>query len=619
MKKPKNAKTGSEKAATADAEAKNADSGAKPATASSSGRPPRHSRSTRKPITIDGEAKSAAKKPEAPAANAVLEKNDTDKVSASSDGNAKLKASADGAPSANKSESDKSSKPTKPAQAAAGSTTQAAKGKLAQHKKQSSGLFGKLVAAVIGGHVALGSAGALQYLGLLGTPGQADNGASAIDPTLFASADQLSTTAKALQARLNALESKTNGLSDAASASTDPAALDETIKTAVARAVSAQSSPTPADEAIATSLSAVQEQTGALAAQGDETRQTVVSLSQTLSTLKQDVTTLSSSISGGSAGEDAGLAALDGRLNDVTQQLTDLRSKLDGLAAVAAQVPATSPEVAGLVGGLETTSRDNATQIADLSGRLQQFEAALSAQTAQANRLAQLVTDTARTAAEKPMADLQAQVDARIAALGQEMQGQKQAVSALVEQSQNGADKKAARAIAAAALVNDINRGVPFVGSLNVMNQFVDDTQLAPLASFAQSGIATGAALSDQFSALRVKLVSVGTKTEAQSPLERLQSAALNLIKVQPLNAVEGDDAKAIASRISAALKVQDLAKAEAEWAMLPDESKTVSKEWHASLSARVLADTLLTSSIQSFVMPSEPSELGAEAPKSDD
>ncbi|MEO0546505.1 MAG: hypothetical protein AAF035_06125 [Pseudomonadota bacterium] len=615
--KPNNSKPSTHKApdiekAVADktaAEKTTGNASAKKSTASApragSARPPRHSKSTRKPITIDGEAQATGSKPAAAAksADAVT----SQKATGTAPKNAKQ------TPSPKVTEKNSSDpKPAAaatPAKASAPSTPPASKPSVAAggyqkaQAKPSSGIFGKLVAAVIGGLIALGGAGGLQYVGLLGVPG---GSAKAIDPNAFASSDLFNSTTTALTDRIASLEGTVATVSETPAA-VDASAIKEAVDAAVvvrlAELPSAAGNEDRAQVAgLATSLEAVEAQTQTLSQQASENEKAVSNLSQTLAALKTDMATLSSSISSGAAGEDASLAALDGRLND-------LKAQIDGLSAAPADEAIPLESLAGLEAGMTAATQagaSNAEQIANLAKRVQSFETAMAAQAAQSDRLAQIVTDTVRSVAAEPMAQLQAKVDARLTDLDQEVQGQKQAVTSLVEQSQNGADKKAARAIAAAALVNDINRGVPFAASLTVMQQFVDGDELSPLAPYAQTGIITAVGLDTQFGALRGELVTAGMKSEADSPLDRLKTAAWSLVKVQPLNAVEGDDAQAIASRIAAALKTQDLTTADTEWAKLPDASKAVSKDWHAALAARVLADRLLTSSIQSFVMSGE-------------
>ncbi|MEO1397288.1 MAG: hypothetical protein AAFU56_00285 [Pseudomonadota bacterium] len=444
-----------------------------------------------------------------------------------------------------------------------------------------------MVAAVIGGLVALGGAGLAQYVGLLGVPGQSNTSAPAVDPTAFVSPDQLNSSTTALSERLAALETQ---ISDTASSSgqavSDPAALAAAVDQAVsAKLAEASAVAAPTSDA---SLTVLQEK-------ANETDQKMAALTQSLADLEADVSTLSSSLSTGGAGENTSLAALDGRLSNVQKELDALRAaQADQSAApIVAAVPS---EIMDQITATRQESADNTSRLSDLTSRLSGLE---QSTTEQKDALAGAVDAAAKSALSEPVA----QLEARIAALAEQITGQTETVTKLAEQADNGADKKAARAIAAAALVNDINRGIPFANSLNVMRQFVDDTELSPLAPYAENGIVTASVLEDQFNALRSQLVAAGAKDAGQSPFQRLRAAARNLVKVQPLNPVEGDDAAAVASRIAAALKAQDLTKAEAQWTALPDASKAISRDWHASLAARVLADRLLTSSIQSFVM----------------
>ncbi|MEL6967659.1 MAG: hypothetical protein AAGM04_09800 [Pseudomonadota bacterium] len=665
MKTPKKPTGTSDKAGPEKAAAEPKAEAAKP----SSARPPRHSKSTRKPMTIDlkAEDKTAKKtqtktsapkavedsKPASAAAATGTPKTDVPsaaktatpsqggkrvasstaaKTTSNASSQASSKAQSSSSPASNPASATASpssaKKPDapKPTASTLGRNAQSAAAPAKSHKTTSD-FFGKLVAAVIGGLIALGGAGLLQFAGILGSPG-----GSAVDTAQLVVKNQLDTTKADLEKRfeqgLAALQKQIETAQANGTAAT-AGALNEEQTAAIAQAVDsalaerlAQQGPASSATTDPSANNALQEQLAALTSKTDTLTQqtqsndtTLKSVSTAVDRLETEIANLSSAISSGTAGEDAGLKALNDRLTALSGDVVSLQEKLTTAPASDAASDALRADINTLKSQIATLSQaatnqdpaavtQLAARLAALSTDIANVKSALTTETSQlAASISKTANDAAASAVKTALADSLKTVDERLAKIDATISDQQQKVLDLTEQANNGADRRAARAIAAAALTNDINRGVPFDATLAVMRQFVDAASLKPLEAFASTGIATADELRTQFAAISGQMVAEAAKSSAKTPLERLQAAALDLVKVQPLTPIEGTSPAAIVSRISAALQGDDLATANTEWGALPDAVKALSKDWQARLAARITANELLTTSIQSFVM----------------
>lgn len=112
-------------------------------------------------------------------------------------------------------------------------------------------------------------------------------------------------------------------------------------------------------------------------------------------------------------------------------------------------------------------------------------------------------------------------------------------------------DNAARLALSAAALRDAVLSGVPFVAELDEVKTLgADEKVLAPLASFANSGTPTNAALAQE---LRALIPALMKSSGAQAPtgfLERLEANAGKLVRIRPVDAPAGDDASAVLARV---------------------------------------------------------------------
>jgi hypothetical protein len=119
-----------------------------------------------------------------------------------------------------------------------------------------------------------------------------------------------------------------------------------------------------------------------------------------------------------------------------------------------------------------------------------------------------------------------------------------------------------------------------------------DQTALAPLEPFADTGLPTAETLGRQLRALLPAM----RRAEAPKPagdagfLQRLQASAERLVRIRPVGEQGGDDADAIFGRIEAKLTRSDLAGVLADLKTLPPNVRAPAEDWIRSMEAREAA-----------------------------
>ena len=182
---------------------------------------------------------------------------------------------------------------------------------------------------------------------------------------------------------------------------------------------------------------------------------------------------------------------------------------------------------------------------------------------------------------------------------------QKGSLTELATTVETGPDKKAAMAIAAAALKADIDRGLPFAGSLQTLQGVAGaDTDFSLLTKFAEQGVPNSVAIANDFQGSVSDAILVALAPPSDNSLtSRLLAGAKSLVKVKQLSPVTGDTPDAVLSRIGAALLESKLQTASDEWQKLPEAGQEVSKAWHEKLQSRIAVDSLIDSTVRSFLI----------------
>ncbi|MGI9355584.1 MAG: hypothetical protein ACR2PF_10550 [Rhizobiaceae bacterium] len=382
-----------------------------------------------------------------------------------------------------------------------------------------------LIAACIGGIVAICLAGLLQYTGILSMPS-----ASTVDTEATAQ-----------------LESRIAGLEERLAAQSATAATGETVTKLVDERLSAQS--TSLDERIS------------------EVEGIVAQLRDQLGSIRAETSTD---------------AATTARIDELAEEVATLRS-----ASQTSGASATGDKGASSARLVEITAAAEQIQ-ADLNARIETIFAKLDK------------TDAGQVETKTALAETNAKLGEAVARIGKT----NAEITALRDRVENGADKRAATAIAAAALKNDIDSGEPFATALSNLKAFSPGMlELESLDFFAQKGVPTIAQLSAEFGGS----VS-GTILEATAPVEndslasRLAAGARSLVEVKPIGVVDGKTPEARVSQIAEALKNGDLLKASETWATLPDAGREASARWHTRLQARLTANSIVKSTVENIL-----------------
>ena len=270
----------------------------------------------------------------------------------------------------------------------------------------------------------------------------------------------------------------------------------------------------------------------------------------------------------------------DAAIADLTAQINKIQSGL------AAQQP--DPALVSRLASVEATTKSLDDSLSTLSSRIDQ--AATVAQGAQAQaKTAADAADTAKTVAQGGIArgDLDA-LTSRVAALESIVKSLSDTVSH--QAAGGGADDGAARLIAVAeALGTAVGRATPFQAELAAAKSLgADQTTIASLDPFADSGVPSAAALARELATLAPALTEAAEPKQTQNTfLDRIEINAQRLVRSTPLDAPAGDDPRSVAMRISFDASRGDIDAALADIAKLPDAAKAIAASWVQKAQAR--------------------------------
>jgi len=152
-------------------------------------------------------------------------------------------------------------------------------------------------------------------------------------------------------------------------------------------------------------------------------------------------------------------------------------------------------------------------------------------------------------------------------------------------------DNAARLALSAAALRDAVLSGVPFVVELDEVRTLgADEKVLAPLASFANSGTPTNAALAQE---LRALIPALMKSSGAQAPtgfLERLEANAGKLVRIRPVDVPAGDDASAVLARVEVEVAQAAIDDAIIDLGKLDATKRAPAQDWLRKAQARQAA-----------------------------
>jgi hypothetical protein len=290
-------------------------------------------------------------------------------------------------------------------------------------------------------------------------------------------------------------------------------------------------------------------------------------------------------------------AASSAAAGDLTGRLQKLEVAIAKLPAAAA--PATDPALGNRIAGLESQLKSLGETLAALRQRSDSAAAANAAALGDINqRLAQQDPPGARSGESSEQA---AANTAAVAALTERLDalegGAKSTQTALADEiakrtAESEGDHAVRIAVTAAALTAAVERGRPFAGELKAaQSQAADPAALAPLESFAATGVPNQNALVRELTTLEPALLrAAGTGAAEGSFLEKLQANAERMVRIRPIEEVPGDDPAAVIARIQVKAVHGDLPGALAEFGNLPANVRAPAQPWIAKAQARAAA-----------------------------
>jgi hypothetical protein len=295
------------------------------------------------------------------------------------------------------------------------------------------------------------------------------------------------------------------------------------------------------------------------------------------------------------------------RLASIETQLRDLAARpapatidpkaIDALSARLAKLesalsapraPAADPALAGRVGAMENAVKPLSDSVTALTRRADEVDAAFRNVRGRADATTAALAEL-QNAARTNSADHGeiARLSARIAAL-------EKVDRAVTDQlARNaaiaGSDRPVRLAVTAAALRAALERGDPFAAELAAVRPLTGDANaLAAIEPFAASGVPDAAALGRELLVmLPVMQRAAGSAPRDGGLLDRLQANAEKLVRIRPIEAIPGEDAAAILSRIEIKATHADIAGTLAELARLPSAVRAPALAWIAKAEAR--------------------------------
>ena len=309
----------------------------------------------------------------------------------------------------------------------------------------------------------------------------------------------------------------------------------------------------------------------------------------------------------------ARIAQLERQVADLTGRLPaqaansaaagDLTGRLQKLEAAVAKLPAaaaaTDPALGNRVAALESQLKSLGETLATLRQRSDSAAAANAAALSDINqRLAQQDPPGARSGDISEQAVANA---AAVAALTQRLDalegGAKSTQTALAAEiaartAESQDDRAVRAAVTAAALTAAVERGRPFAGELKAaQSQAADPAALAPLESFAGTGVPNQNALVRELTTLEPALLrAAGARAPEGGFLDKLQANAERMVRIRPIEEVPGDDPAAVIARVQVKAVHGDLPGALAELGNLPANVRAPAQPWIARAQARAAA-----------------------------
>ncbi len=257
--------------------------------------------------------------------------------------------------------------------------------------------------------------------------------------------------------------------------------------------------------------------------------------------------------------------------------LKDIEARLAKVEAAATAPPATDPGIADRIAALDQRVTEALTTAQAAASRA---EAAQKAAAPQADAL-------------ESAASMHANLDALSARVNGLEQGVKQIDRRVSELASVAASDRAVRlGLAAMELRMAVERGVPYAAELAAVKQLAPDQGILPtLEPFADGGVPSPGTLAQELAKLEPDMLNAaGAPGQATGMLSRLEESASRLVRIRPIEAAPGTDARAIVTRAEASAARGDVVGALSELERLPENVRALAAGWIGTAHARIAA-----------------------------
>lgn len=276
----------------------------------------------------------------------------------------------------------------------------------------------------------------------------------------------------------------------------------------------------------------------------------------------------------------ARLAKLETALNAASKDDPQVQGRLTKLEALANAPRAEDPQLLARIVAAEAAVKALADMAASRERRSDDIAAlAREARDRASSAVAAAeAAQKARAAAPESRADLDT-LSTRLAALEQSARASQAELSRRISAD----DAKGRLAIAAVALREAVESGIPFTTELSAVKSLSGDAKaFAAIEPFAASGVPSAEALGRELAGLMPAVWKAARKEEPQAGtfLERLQSNAEKIVRIRPAGEASGDDPASVRARIETRAGNADIRGALAELAKLPADARAPAEDW---------------------------------------
>jgi len=275
------------------------------------------------------------------------------------------------------------------------------------------------------------------------------------------------------------------------------------------------------------------------------------------------------------AGFSERLASLESMSADLTDKVTALEAD-DSLQGIEGSFESLKGEMGGAVDEVRTQYDALATQFAELESRLQTVEKLPQGAGTEA-------AEAAAAAYERELGQMRQMLDTELARINTAQED-----ATLLEVSAAESAKAAAGRAAMARVMTAMETGLPFGDALSDVTENTGQEVPETLASIADSGVITQAALQESFpEAARAALdASIRAGVESGS-IDRVSAFFRSQLGTRSLAPKEGNDPDAILSRAEAALSGGDVEATLSELATMPESAQPALSSWIETATAR--------------------------------